>query len=282
MTKWHMIFDVDRCTNCRNCFISVLDEYAENEHKGYSAPAPRKNVHLFDIKTYEQGGGQDLNITYVPVSCNNCANAPCVKASKDGAVYKRPDGIVMIDPVKSKGQKNIVNTCPYGQIHWNEEQNVPQLWTFDAHLLDSGWKQPRMVDACPTLAIEAIKCSEDEMAKRAETENLRTLKPEMGTKPQIYYKNLDQIYEAFLAGAVLLEKHGCTDAIIGADVSLSLDGKVLAEVKSDDFGDFKFTGLSQDPLEYDLSVKTADLGVQTRKVMLANSGRIEPFIFSVS
>ena len=27
-----------------------------------------------------------------------------MKAAKDGAVYKRPDGIVIIDPEKAKGQ----------------------------------------------------------------------------------------------------------------------------------------------------------------------------------
>jgi nitrate reductase beta subunit len=32
--------------------------------------------------------------------------------ARDGAVRKREDGIVIIDPEKSKGQKQIVDSCP--------------------------------------------------------------------------------------------------------------------------------------------------------------------------
>ncbi len=280
MTKWNMIFDVDRCTNCRNCFISVLDEYAENEHKGYSAPTPRKGTHLFQIKTYEQGSGQDLSVAYVPKSCNNCANAPCVKASSDGAVYQREDGIVMIDPVKSKGRKDIVETCPYGQIHWNAEEEVPQVWTFDAHLLDNGWKQPRMVESCPTIAIEAVKCSDAEMEDRAKTENLRTLKPEMGTKPRIYYKNLDQVFENFLVGAVLVKNGEQTDSLEGAKVTLSEAGNELKSTQTDFFGDFKFTGLKQEPTEYTILVEAEGHGKQSRTLTVSDSHRTEPFVYA--
>lgn len=279
MKKWNMIFDVDRCTNCRNCFISVLDEYAENEHKGYSAPAPRKGMHLFRIDTYEQGSDQDLNITYVPKSCNNCANAPCVAASKDGAVYQRADGIVIIDPEKSKGRKEIVNTCPYGHIHWNEEQGLPQIWTFDAHLLDNGWKQPRMVDACPTLAIEAVKCTDAEMNSRVNSDGLRTLKPQLGTKPRIYYKNLDQIFESFLVGSVLTRIDQRLEALEGVEVKLEQDGDVIASATTDFFGDFKFEGLSRDVANYSVTASPPDYNSQTRDLVHSDSERMTPFVF---
>ena len=48
----------------------------------------------------------------MPVMCNHCDDAPCAKAAKDGAVRKRPDGIVIIDPEKSKGQKKIMAGLP--------------------------------------------------------------------------------------------------------------------------------------------------------------------------
>ena len=55
----------------------------------------------------------------------------------------REDGIVIIDPEKSKGQKQIVDSCPYGAISWNEGKQIPQAWPFDAHLLDEGWTRTR-------------------------------------------------------------------------------------------------------------------------------------------
>ena len=66
-----------------------------------------------------------IDVAYVPTMCNHCDNAPCV-AKGGGAVTKRDDGIVIIDPVKAKGRKDLVETCPYGHIWWNEELQVPQ------------------------------------------------------------------------------------------------------------------------------------------------------------
>ena len=71
----------------------------------------------------------------------------------DGAVYRREDGIVLIDPEKAKGQKQIVNACPYRVIFWNEELQLPQKCTMCAHMLDAGEKEPRCVEACPTTAL---------------------------------------------------------------------------------------------------------------------------------
>jgi Fe-S-cluster-containing dehydrogenase component len=66
---------------------------------------------------------------------------------------KRADGIVLIDPEKSVGQRSLVAACPYGAIWWNAEKNLPQKCTLCAHLLDTGWKAPRCVQACPTGAL---------------------------------------------------------------------------------------------------------------------------------
>ncbi len=282
MKKWYMIFDVDRCTNCRNCFISVLDEYAENEHEGYSKPIPRSGMHLLDINTYEHGTAPDMSVAYVPVTCNNCENAPCVRASEDGAVYKRPDGIVVIDPEKSKGQKSIVKTCPYGRIWWNEGEEVPQLWTFDAHLLDNGWAHPRMVDACPTNAIEAVKTTPENMKARVQSENLDTLNPEFRTKPTIYYKNLDKALKCFVVGSVIGEKAGTMDAIEGVEVKLLKDGAELQRTVTDSFGDFRFAGLSSEKENYVVKVRHDELGPLQAEVTLSSSMRIVPFVYKLS
>jgi nitrate reductase beta subunit len=68
--------------------------------------------------------------------------------AKSGAISKRADGIVIIDPEKSKGQKEIVDACPYGAVYWNEEKQIPQAWIFHAHLLDDGWTETRHGASC--------------------------------------------------------------------------------------------------------------------------------------
>lgn len=282
MKQWHMIFDVGKCTNCRNCFISVLDEYNGNEHKGYSKSMPRSG-RIFDIKTYEQGEGQDVQIAYVPQTCNNCADAPCLKAGKNGSVYKRDDGIIMIDPEKSKGQKELVDSCPHGQIWWNEEEQVPMKWSFDAHLLDQGWKKPRMVEACPTYAIEAVKLTAEEMEAKVDAEGLQPLQPDDETGPKVLYKNLDLAFKRFLTGTVLTEDAGKLDAVEGADVKLFRDGRELQSVKTDFFGDFKFTGLEARDDTYEVRVVNPACGTEkSREITLDKSRRIANFIYTGS
>ena len=83
---------------------------------------------------------------------------PVFKKSQDAAVYQRPDGIVLIDPEKAKDRKEIVDTCPYGAIWWNQETATPQKCTFCVHLLEDGWQQPRCVQACPTDALIGGTC----------------------------------------------------------------------------------------------------------------------------
>ena len=101
-----------------------------------------------------------MDVAYLPVMCQHCDDAPCIAAAKNGAVTKRPDGIVHIDPVKAKGQKAIADACPYGAVRWNEKLQLPQHWFFDAHLLDRGWAEPRCVTVCATGALKSVKVTD--------------------------------------------------------------------------------------------------------------------------
>ena len=102
-----------------------------------------------NIVEKERGTFPKVKLSCIPFTCMHCSNAPCMKAAKDGAIYRREDGIVIIDPEKAVGQKQIVDACPYRVIYWNEEKNLPQKCTMCAHLLDQGWKTPRCVEMCP-------------------------------------------------------------------------------------------------------------------------------------
>jgi Fe-S-cluster-containing dehydrogenase component len=81
-------------------------------------------------------------------------------AGPKGAVSQREDGLVVIDPTLAVGHPEIVSSCPYGAIYWDDELEFPQKCTGCAHLLDKGWKEPRCVDACPTGALQFGEDSE--------------------------------------------------------------------------------------------------------------------------
>jgi len=257
MDKWNLIIDVENCTNCNMCVLACQDEHVDNDFPNYAAPMPKHGARWIEIMRKERGQAPMIDVAYKPVMCNHCDNAPCIEAAEDGAITKREDGIVIIDPVKSKGQKHLVDSCPYDRIWWNEELEIPQTWIFDAHLLDEGWKQPRASTVCATGSIIAKKISDEEMAKLARDENLEVLEPENGTKPRVYYKNLYRYDSCFIGGSIYAKKNTIIDCIQDAVVKLKQNTAVIAEIKTDIFGDFKFDKLPEGSGDYQIEI-TAD------------------------
>jgi len=258
--KWNMIVDVARCDNCRNCFLATKDEHIGNDFPGYAASQPTHRHNWLDIQRKERGSYPIVEAHFMPVMCNHCDDAPCMKAAKDGAVSKRPDGIVIIDPEKSKGQKAIVDACPYGAVYWNEEKQIPQAWIFDAHLLDDGWTKTRAEQCCPTDVFKSVKVEDQEMQRIKEEEGLEVLQPELGTKPRVYYKNLHLMTQCFVGGSVAANVDGVEECVDGAEVILKQNGSEVARTTTDIFGEFKIDKLIKKSGPYELEVNSDSSG----------------------
>lgn len=268
MNKWNMIIDVAECTNCNLCTLAVMDEYVGNAFPDYSAPMPKHGHKWINILQKERGQVPAVDIAYVPTMCNHCDNAPCI-AMGEGAVKKRDDGIVLIDPLAARGRKDLVGACPYGHIWWNDELQLPQVWTFDAHLIDQGWRQTRGQQSCPTGAMRAICVEDGAMAKIAIEQGLETMKPELGTRPRVYYKNLWRYSTCFIAGSVSTETNGVVDCLASVSVRLLKDGVTVAEAVTDNYGDFKFDRLEESSGEYVIELSAPG---RTKKVVTARLG----------
>ncbi|HSP49922.1 MAG TPA: 4Fe-4S dicluster domain-containing protein [Pseudolabrys sp.] len=270
MNKWNMIIDVAECTNCNLCTLATMDEYIGNDFPDYSAPMPKHGHKWIDILQKERGQFPTIDIAYVPTMCNHCDNAPCV-AKGGGAVKKRDDGIVLIDSVKAKGCKDLVDACPYGHIWWNEELQLPQAWTFDAHLIDQGWKQTRGQQSCPTGAMRAVCVDDAEMGRIAREQGLEVMKAELGTKPRVYYKNLWRFSKCFIGGSVSMEANGVVDCVEGTAVRLLKGGAMVAQAATDNYGDFKFDRLDENSGEYTVEISAAGRGKKTVTAKLGAS-----------
>ncbi len=255
MKKWVRIIDVEKCENCHNCFMACKDEHVDNEWPGYSAPQPGHGKSWIRIEGKERGQYPFIDVAYLPVPCMHCEDAPCVKASKRGAIFRRPDGIILIDPVKAKGQKEVVSSCPYGTICWSEELEVPQKCTLCAHLLDEGWKNPRCVQSCPTGALSMRRLEDAQLKEMIKTEGLEVYHPEHETQPRVYYKNLYRFTRCFIGGSVALRMNGKEECAEGAAVALfNSENKKLNECTTDNYGDFKFDRLEEDSGTYTLRI----------------------------
>ena len=254
-----MVIDITRCNGCYNCFLACRDEYCGNEFPPYSASQPETGQSWMQIIEKESGKYPKVKVAFTPAPCMQCDDASCIKAAKEGAIYKRPDGIVIIDPEKSAGQKGLVSSCPYRVVFWNEARQIPQKCTFCAHLLDQGWKAPRCVEVCPTgaLTFGDLDDANSDVAKLMKFGKVEVLHPEYGLKEKVAYVGLPK---RFIAGAVVL---GDTDECgVGARVTLEGKGEKRV-VKADNYGDFEFEGLKADKT---YGVKVEKAGYQTRKI----------------
>lgn len=270
MKKYYFIIDVAKCWDCNNCFIVCSDEHQGNDWPGYTLAQPLHGHRWMDIKRMERGQFPLIDVAYRPTPCMHCQDAPCVKAA-GGAISCREDGIVIIDPEKSKGKKELVKSCPYGAIFWNEEKDVPQKCTMCAHLLDDGWTQPRCVQACFTGALRIEKLEETELSDLISSEGLEQLHPENNTNPTVYYKNLHRFDKVFVAGSVAVENGDIVDCVKDVQVSLFCGQEKTGQTVTDAFGDFKFDGLTPNSGSYVLKFQAKGHTPQSLQIELAES-----------
>ena len=268
MKQWYKVIDVAKCHDCNNCFMADKDEFVGNDWPGYTAAQPRHGHRWVDILRRERGQYARNDVAYIPVPCQHCEDAPCIEAGK-GAVTRRPDGIVMIDMVKAKGNTALVDSCPYGAIWWNEEAGIAQKCIFCAHLIDDPTWAPhttRCTHSCPTVAMATYFVEPEEMQKMIAAEDLEVYLPELGTKPHTLYKNLHRFTRNFITAGVLVDgdcfegatvtlhsrEGGIVCNLFGAGVADCLDTSTLATRTTNFFGEFKFDGLENG--EYRLEV----------------------------
>ncbi len=279
MKNWYLIIDVEKCENCNNCFLACKDEHVWNEWPGYAAPQPIHGQKWMDIRSKERGQYPFIDVAYMPVPCMHCDDAPCIRATKNGEIYKRTDGIVIIDPVKAKGKKSILAACPYGAIWWNEELELPQKCTLCAHLLDNGWDKTRCVQSCPTGALSLLKVEPAEMQKIISDERLEAFLPELDTRPHVFYKNLHRYTRCFIAGSVVAILNGQKECAGGAMVSLLEEGgNEIAACEADNYGDFKFDNLEENSGDYSLRISFEGFSSKEITVRLDKSKNIGTFL----
>jgi hypothetical protein len=107
------------------------------------------------------------------------------------------------------------------------------------------------------------------MIRIARGEGLEVMRPELGTRPRIYYRNLWRYTKCFIGGSVAAEVSGVIECVEGASVRLIKDGRAIAETKTDNYGDFKFDRLDPDSGSYVVEITT---GGEKRKVVDAKLG----------
>jgi len=245
MPRYGFSIDVTRCTGCYACFLACKDEFAGNDRLPVAAAQTNEGTAWLRIEETTHGAGSKVKVDYTTVMCQHCQDAPCIKPEFGDAVYRRPDGIVIIDPVKAKGHREIMDSCPYGVIQWNESSQLAQKCNLCAQLIDSGEKTTRCVETCPTQAMVFGDLDDPQSAvsqvRNEKPGKYEDYRPELATRPAVKYFGLPK---PFVAGEVLLaDKRG--ECAGGAKVTLvSKNGQTVMTTTTDFLGDFEFKGLT--------------------------------------
>ena len=263
MTRYGMVIDVTRCDGCYNCFIACKDEYAQQARAGYTAPQPMTGQEWMHIVGKERGQFPKVKQDYIPTPCMQCENATCMEGT--AGAYRREDGIVMLDPEKSKGQPEVVTKCPYRRIYWNAQESVGQKCTFCAHLLDAGWKEPRCVEACPTGTLIFGDLDDPNSDVSKAWKKAEAMHPEYKLGENVRYIGLPR---NFVAGSVAYAAKdecakGVTVQLVGEDSTMTTE--------TDAFGDFEFEGL---PANATYKVKISAPGYAPREIEVKTSRSI--------
>jgi sulfite dehydrogenase (quinone) subunit SoeB len=254
MKTKYITIDVAKCHDCNNCFMACKDEHCGNDWPGYTASQPRHGHRWMNIERRERGQYARNDVAYLPMPCQHCQDAHCMKAAPE-AVTRRADGIVVIDMEKAKGNTALVESCPFGAIYWNEELQVGQKCTMCAHLLDDkDWKPglPRCVHSCPTGALQFHEMERDEFEAFCRKEGYEGYRSdELKNHPRVVYKNLHKYTKNFVTAGVLVNG----DCFEGATVTLKNGTKALATQETNFFGEFKFDALDNGKYTIEVDAK---------------------------
>ena len=251
MKRRYFVFDAEKCIGCFNCLHACKDEHVGTGFLPVSLPQKLHRQYWLSTKETVRGRFPMIDVAYLTEPCGHCENAPCIASGK-GAVIKRDDGVVLIDPERAKTAGDLSGSCPFGKISFNEEHGVSQKCTFCAHLLDEGREQPRCVQSCPLGALTT------EYSEPGSTEK-RILSGELARLGELYVscgsalliKNIHRLNTLFIGGKVLAPVGGADSCLESCSVTLSQNGTALQNITTDAYGEYKFDRLL--PGEYTVS-----------------------------
>jgi len=208
--RWAMVIDTTKFKSAKD-----LEPIIEACHKIHNIPAfenKRHEIkwiweeefkHAFPDLENEHINDRIKSLPFL-VLCNQCQDAPCVRACPTKATFKQEDGIVAMDFHRCIGCRFCMAACPYGSRSFNfrdprpfiKETNkkfptrmkgVVEKCNFCSELLAEG-KQPACVEASGgALVFGDLDDPESEVRKLLKSNYTIRRKTALGTGPAIYY-----------------------------------------------------------------------------------------------
>jgi anaerobic dimethyl sulfoxide reductase subunit B (iron-sulfur subunit) len=150
MTQYAFFVNSDACSGCKTCQVACKDRHDI-----------RAGVHWRRVYEVTSGGWLKKDGAWVSsvlaynlsASCHHCVTPVCGRQCSAEAIWKRPDGIVLIDESSCTRCRKCQADCPYGAIAWDAPANIVKKCDFCVEDVDAGLA-PACVAACPNRALE--------------------------------------------------------------------------------------------------------------------------------
>lgn len=208
--RWAMVIDTTKFESSKD-----LEPIIEACHKIHNVPVfenKRHEIkwiweeefkHAFPDLENEHINDRIKSLPFL-VLCNQCQDAPCVRACPTQATFKQEDGIVAMDFHRCIGCRFCMAACPYGSRSFNfrdprpfiKETNkkfptrmrgVVEKCNFCSELLAEG-KKPACVEASKgALVFGDLEDPDSEVRKLLKSNYTIRRKTALGTGPAIYY-----------------------------------------------------------------------------------------------
>jgi len=116
--QYGMVIDLQKCVGCGACALACKTE------NNTQAARNGQTYNWADFTYWEEGTFPNVSFTALPVLCNHCSDAPCVKACpvKPKAMFKTADGITMHNDDRCIGCRRCQKACPYSAMDVTREK----------------------------------------------------------------------------------------------------------------------------------------------------------------
>jgi tetrathionate reductase subunit B len=188
--RWAMVVDLRKCIGCQACTVACS---MEND-----VPLGKFRTIVSNYEIKQEG---KVNSVVLPRLCNHCEDPPCIPVCPVKATFQRADGIVVVDNTRCVGCGYCIQACPYDARFINPETQTADKCTFCVHRVEAGLL-PACVETCVGGAriFGDLKDPQSQVSRLVAEFPTKGLRPEMGTKPQVYYIALDGRFQDKVEG----------------------------------------------------------------------------------
>jgi Fe-S-cluster-containing dehydrogenase component len=150
MKAYALIIDHESCWGCKTCEVACKQEnLAPTGVKLISVweEGPRivegKPEFVFRVNVCRHCDEPEPEFVFRINVCRHCDEPECIEACPEEAIFKRDDGIVVLDQEKCVGCELCLDACPYDAIAFDAEEGIAQKCNLCYHRVDQG-----LIPAC--------------------------------------------------------------------------------------------------------------------------------------